>query len=367
MNYYLDDSASTRVNDHVLKAMLPWFSRDYGNPSSLHDFGLKARKKLDEVRTEIARKIGAKAHEIIFTSGVTESNNLALQGLARINNKRKIVISSIEHASINEICIYLQRQGYTIVRIPVHEDGTVQLDILEKSIDDRTLLVSISHANNVIGTVQDITAIGRLCHRKNVVFHTDASQTFNRIHLNVRDSQVTMLSGSGHKMGGPKGSGFLFIREGIRLEPLIYGGGQERGLRGGTENVPAIVGLGAALEIKINSAEIRKTRDALITLLAKEGGIINGSLVKRLDNNIHISFPGKNAEMIVARLSHQGIYISRGSACDSKKDKEDHVLRAIGLDTLLIDGSIRITLARKLSLKEINYLVKKIMKAVTSS
>jgi cysteine desulfurase len=262
MNYYLDDSASTRVNDHVLKAMLPWFSRDYGNPSSLHDFGLKARKKLDEVRTEIARKIGAKAHEIIFTSGVTESNNLALQGLARINNKRKIVISSIEHASINEICIYLQRQGYTIVRIPVHEDGTVQLDILEKSIDDRTLLVSISHANNVIGTVQDITAIGRLCHRKNVVFHTDASQTFNRIHLNVRDSQVTMLSGSGHKMGGPKGSGFLFIREGIRLEPLIYGGGQERGLRGGTENVPAIVGLGAALEIKINSAEIRKTRDA---------------------------------------------------------------------------------------------------------
>lgn len=362
---YIDDAATTQVKPAVLKAMLPFFTEDYGNPSSPYALGEMARDAVNESRKKLAKEINSKPQEIIFTSGVTEANNLALQGMARASKKKKIVVSAIEHASIIETCDFL-RKGYEIAKIPVNKEGLLNLRKLEDEIDGNTLLVSVMHANNVIGTIQDIYAIGALCRKKSVLFHTDAAQSFGKLAIDVKAMNIDLLSAGAHKIGGPKGIGFLYAREGIKIEPLIFGGGQERGMRGGTENVPAIVGFARALELqrKINKDKIRKLKDNLIIELEKIGGTINGSKLCRLYNNIHVCFSGIDADSLVAFLSERGIYVSTGSACETRRQKEDHVLKAIGLNGKKIKGSIRITLNEDINQRESEGVVREIMRAL---
>lgn len=356
---YLDAASTTPVFPSVVNAMTPYFTRDYGNPSSPHLFGENALKALTDARTNLAREIGAKPSEIIFTSGATESNNLALFGLAHNAKKKKIIISAIEHASIVKPCEYLRSWGYTVVSIPVNAEGFVDLLRLEKEIDEHTLLVSIMHANNVVGTLQDITSIGKLCLKKEALFHTDAAQSFGKLKIDVRAMNIDLLSASAHKIGGPKGIGLLYVREGLALGAAMFGGGQERGVRSGTENVPGIIGFSKALEEvkKKNWKKIAKSRDTLMDELEKLGGRITGSRVYRLANNAHVSFPGVDAEMLVTRLSHKKIYVSTGGACESHGEKEDHVLRALGLGKKEIEGSIRISLWGPLSSVDIRRVV----------
>ena len=362
---YLDDAATTKVRKEVAKEMEKYYLEDYGNPSSRHEMGERARKAVDNAREKLAREINAKPWELIFTSGVTEANNLALQGLARVSKRKKIIISAIEHAAIMETCSYLEKRGYKIIKIPVNKEGLLRLNILEREIDNGTLLVSVMHVNNVLGTMQDLKAIGEICKRKGVLFHTDASQSFGKLDINVKNMNIDLLSASSHKIGGPKGCGFLYVREGINISPLIFGGGQERGLRGGTENVPAIVGFSMALELmkKVNKEKIRKIRDKLIIELEKIGKI-NGSKTDRIYNNIHLSISGIEADTLVAFLSRHEVYVSTGSACESKREKEDHVLKAIGLNDEEIRGSIRITVNEDISEKDVSYIVNEIRRDV---
>jgi len=366
---YLDDAATTRVRNEVVIAMGDYFSREYGNPSSGHEMGEKARKAIDKARILIAKEINAKPWEIIFTSGTTESNNLVLFGLARANkNKKKIIISSIEHASIIEPCEFLREEGYEITSVPVDSGGIVDLNFLKRAIDKNTLVVSVMHVNNVIGTIQDIKEIGRICRERGVLFHTDAAQSFGKIGIDVRKMNVDLLSAGAHKIGGPKGIGFLYLREGVKITPLIFGGGQERDLRGGTENVAGIVGFAKAVEIanktRKEDERIRKIRDYFIDEIEKFGGIVNGSKICRTYNNVHFSLKGIDAQMLVTRLSAKGIYFSSGSACESKKEKEDHVLKAIGLSRDLARSSVRVTFNEKTAREDINRVVGEIKKAL---
>lgn len=363
---YLDAAATTPVSPHVLNMMKPYMVQEYGNPSSPHTMGERALAALNDARARLARAIAAKSHEIIFTSGSTESNNLALFGLAHNAKKKKIIVSSIEHASIMKPCDYLKSWGYTIVPIPTNSSGFVDLARLENEIDNNTLVVSIMHANNVIGTIQDIVSIGKICRKKKVPFHTDAAQSFGKSSLHVREMNIDLLSASAHKINGPKGIGVLYVREGIALGTVLFGGGQERGLRSGTENVAGAVGFAAAFEEtrKKKWKKVAESRDRLMNELEKIGGVINGSRIHRLENNIHVSFPGHTAEMMVARLSHKGIYVSTGSACETNGEKEDYVLEALGLNKKERDGSLRMSLLSPLSSKEIQRVVKEISSAL---
>jgi len=364
---YLDNAATTKTSKKVVKEMNKYYTEQYGNPSSQHQFGENALRAIQNAKKILSNEINAKPHEIYFTSGGTESNNLAIIGLSKANQKKKTIITSkIEHPSISEVCSYLEKKGYKIVKIPVNKEGIVNLNILEKIIRENKdiLVVSIMHVNNVIGAIQPIEKIAEMCEKYNVIFHTDAVQSFGKLKINVKYG-ISMLSASAHKINGPKGSGFLYIKDGIKISPIIYGGGQEKGLRSGTENVPGIVGFSKALEIhkKINKSDINKIRDKLILELCKHGKI-NGSLKDRIYNNIHISFPWVDSATLVSYLSKKGIYVSVGSACDSKKMREDEVLKAIGLDKKYIDGSIRISLNDDVKMNDVDYIVKTIKKGI---
>ncbi len=364
---YLDSAATTSVSKEVVSEMDKFYLENYGNPSSTHELGERAQKAVNDSREKIAKEIGAKAWEIIFTSGTTESNNLAFFGLAKkYKNKKKIIISSIEHSSIFEICDVLKREGYEIVEIPVDSRGFLNLARLESEIDDETLLVSTIHANNEIGVVQDFEKIGKMCKSKDVIFHSDCAQSFGKEKIEVNKMNLDMVSAGAHKIGGPKGVGFLYLRVGIEIEPLIFGGGQERGLRGGTENVPGIVGFSKALELakKIDKDKTIKLRNYFISSLEEIGGKINGSKDKRIYNNINVSFSGIDGESLVAFLSNKGIYVSAGSACDSKKQKESKVLRALGLNDSERKGAIRISLDESISKKDVDCAVSEIKKSV---
>ena len=337
---YLDNSSTTKVFPEVVKEMQRYYMDEYGNPSSPHQMGEDARKSIDKARKEIALELRVKAHEIIFNSGGTESNNMALNGLTK--GRRKIIISAIEHSSVRETCSKLKEIGYEIVEIGVDREGFLNINKLENEIDEKTVLVSVMHGNNEIGVLQELRKIGEICRKRRVLFHTDAVQSFGKERINVRDMSIDMLSASAHKIGGPKGIGVLYLREGIELEPLIYGGGQEKGMRGGTENVPAIMGFAKALEImkREDKEKVRKMRDRFISELEKLGGRINGSKEKRLWNNVNVSFPF-DAEIIVLKLSRRGIYCSTRSACLTKQKEESHVLKAIGLKEREMQGSLR--------------------------
>ncbi len=356
-----DASATTKVYDEVVKVMNEAMLSRYGNPSSAHALGNEAEKMLVHARENIARVLGCKSHEIYFTSGTTESNNWIFSGLAHTNSDRKkILISSIEHPSVRETANLFRNWGYQIVEIPVNSEGFVDTNFIEKNIDSKTLFVSVIHANNIFGTIQDLKKIGDICKRKRVLFHTDAAQSFGKMKILVHDWNIDLLSASAHKMGGPKGIGLLYVKEGVKFSPLIYGGGQERGLRSGTENVPAIVGFARALEISLKKdwTNVKKVRDYLIDELRILGGKLVGSTENRLCNNIFITFPGVNCEELLYKLSNKKIYVSVGSACDSKKDIEDTALKAIGLSAKNMKSSLRISLPVDVTVKDADYFVK---------
>lgn len=365
---YLDSASTSRVREEVAKEMGKYFISDFGNPSSLHSMGEGARKAIEDAREKFALEIGCKPWEIIFTSGGSESNNLALQGLARANkDKRKILISAIEHPSVREACEFLKTQGFEIVEIPVNREGLLKMDVLEKEIGGGkdVLCVSVMHVNNIIGVVQDIEKIGRICQERGILFHSDCVQSFGKLDINV-SCGVDLMSVSGHKINGPKGIGFLYVREGLGILPLIFGGGQERGLRSGTENVAGIVGFAKALELskKVDKNMIARIRDLFIHSLEKIGGRVNGSKEKRIFNNIHVSFNGIESDSLVLYLSEKGIYVSAGSACDSKKGRADSVLKAIGVKDRDANGSIRISLDENIEEGDIKRVIDEIKKTM---
>ncbi len=368
---YFDAAAANKVPQKIAKIIEKFLVQDYGNPSSIHAMGEKAREEVEDARKKIAEEINAKPQEIIFTSGATESNNLAIQGLAGKNpNKKTIILSAIEHPSVREVCNYLKSKGYRIIEIPVDSSGILKINFLEQELkinSKNILLVSVMHVSNIIGTIQDIENIGNLCAHFNIPFHTDAAQALGKISIDVKKMNISLLSASGHKIGAPKGIGFLYKKENIQITPLIFGGGQERNLRSGTENVPAIVSFAEALKLakKTNKKAIKDYRDKMITELAAAGCILNGSQENRLFNNIHMTIPNEiESDLLVRFLSQKGIYVSTGSACDSKKEKEDHVLKAIGVKEKKFGSSIRISLPQDCTEKDVNTFIKEIKSAL---
>lgn len=370
---YLDHAATTPVAPEVISAMHPFFTQHFGNASSLYEEGQYSQQALQESRRLISEFLNAKNGKIIFTSSGTESNNLAIKGLAYSHlakTKNHIIISSIEHPSIIETCEFLKKKGFEITRIKVSNTGLIRLQELESAITPKTLLVSIMHANNEIGTIQDIDSIGKLCRKKGTIFHTDAVQSFGKIPIDVEKMDIGLLSASAHKIYGPKGVGLMFIRNGIDIEPVLHGGGHEFTIRSSTENIPGIIGLAKAVELCRNdlntdNKKLIRLRDMLTGgLLQIKGTRLNGHLIQRLPNNVNISFAKVEGESMVMQLDARGISISTGSACSTKNLEPSHVLLAIGLDHVTAHGSLRFTLGRSTTEKEIQYVINSVKEVV---
>ncbi len=358
---YFDNSATTRPDPKVLEAMRPYLDQWYGNASSLHVFGRESFNALEEARRRTSKAIGAQVREIIFTSGGTESDNLAIQGTAFANLAKgnHIITSVIEHHAVLKTCQYLERQGFRVTYLPVNPEGEVEPESLKSAMTKETILVSIMAANNEIGTIQDVRELGGIAHEGGALFHTDAVQSIGKVPLDVERDNIDLLAISAHKFHGPKGVGALYVRKGISLRPLVYGGGQERGLRSSTENVPGIVGLGKAIEIcmaEMDDSVNRMTsiRDRLIqgTLSSVEGCYLNGHKVRRLCNNAHFRFDYVEGEALVLSLDIKGIAASTGSACSSRDSETSHVLKAIGVRNEHARGSLRLSLSRMNSMEE---------------
>lgn len=360
---YLDNASTTKVYPEVLKKISKFMIDDYGNASSQHSFGRDARRVIEKARKNIAEFVECDVSEIFFTSGGTESNNLAIRGLAKANpDKKHIVTSVIEHPSVLETCRDLEKIGYEVDYVSVGSDGIVDVDDLKNKIRKDTLVVSVMHVNNEIGTIQPVEVIGNICRRKKVYFHCDWVQGFGKVDLDLKN--VDLASVSGHKIGAPKGVGFLYVKKDVKIMPILTGGGQENNLRSGTENVPGIIGLSAALDVKINKEKIKKSRDKIVGELLKIGGVqINGSMENRVYNNINVSFYGIEGESLMLMLDKDGVAVSTGSACASKKLEESFVLKAIGVDSMYIHGSLRLTLSEDVFGKE-DFVVEKIKKNV---
>ncbi len=369
---YLDYAATTPVDPRVLVAMKPYFSKEFGNASSLYSMGQQARLAMENSRKKIAKIINAEPDEIVFTSGGTESDNLALVGVALANKEKgnHIITNKIEHKAIMETCEFLEKQGFEITYLNVDKYGVVDLNQLKKSIRKETILVSIMHANNEIGTLEPIEEIGKICREKGVYFHTDAVQSFCKIPIDVKNMKIDMLSASSHKIYGPKGVGLLYVRKGIKIEPLLHGGGHESGRRSGTENVAGIVGFAKACEIasKEMEKEVRrlgKMRDRLVDGILKiPSSYLNGHPEKRLPGNTNFRFDFIEGEALILRLDMLGIEASTGSACSSRDLKASHVLTSIGLNPKQAHGSLRITMGRYTREKDINYVLKNVPKVV---
>jgi len=370
---YFDYAATTPVDPRVLKAASPYLNEKFGNTMSLHTFGQEAKLALEKSREAVADLMGAKAEEIVFTGSATESNNLALKGTAFANRKKgnHIIISKIEHPCVMESADWLETQGFKVTRMPVDRYGLVSPKELEKAIKKETILVSIIHASNEIGTVQPVLEIGRICRRKGVCFHTDCAQSLGKIAVDVNRMNIDLLTASSHKMYGPKGAACLFVRKGVRIEPLLHGGGQEGGLRSSTVNLPAVVGFAEACrickkEMKSESKRQVKLRDKLVKGVLKkiEGSHLNGHPKKRLPNNANFWFESVEGESIVIQLDLQGVAASTGSACSSVKLEPSHVLLAIGLKHEQAHGSLRVSLGRRTKESEIDYLLKVLPNAI---
>jgi cysteine desulfurase len=363
---YVDNAATTQVDDEVIDAMLPYMKSKYGNASSLHLFGREAYQGLERSRQQVADLLNASPKEIIFTSGGTESDNMAIKGIAyKLKERGKhIITSSIEHPAVIETCKALASQGFEITYLPVDQYGILNLEDLKKSIKKETILISIMHANNEIGTIEPIQEISEIAHENEIIFHTDAVQTAGKIPLDMKKISVDLLSISAHKIYGPKGVGALFKREGVTLEPLIHGGGHEQGLRSGTENVAGTVGLGKAVELAKSrmSNDAKKMsimRDNLIEKVTTEieESYLNGHPKLRLPNNAHFRFSGIEGESLLLSLDDKGIAVSTGSACSSKKLLPSHVLMALGLNEVQAHGSLRISLGRNNEEKDMDYII----------
>ncbi len=369
----MDHSATTPVAAEVLEAMLPYFSDKFGNASSLHGFGLEAKEALEASREKVAKLLGAKPEEVIFTSGGTESDNLALKGIAYRNREKgkHIIATSIEHPAVLEVCRKLQTEGFEVTYMPVTSEGLVDPSALEGAIRKDTILISVMHANNEIGTIQPLEEIGKIAAEKDIYLHTDAVQTAGKIPTNVESLGVDLLSLSAHKLYGPKGVGVLYIRKGTRLESIVQGGGHERGLRSGTENISGIVGLGRAAELaeETMSAEavrLARLRDRLgkIVLDKVKEAWINGSMSKRLPSNLNFGFKYVEGESLLLFLDSKGIAVSTGSACSSHKLEPSHVLRALGLSPEECHGSLRITMGASNTEEDVEYVGQSIIEAV---
>ena len=370
---YMDHSATSPVDPEVFEAMKPYFTNSFGNASTLYSLGREAKNAMESARQEVASIIGAEPKEIIFTSGGTESDNIALLGTARkLKNKGKhIITSDIEHPAVDETCKYLEKNGYTVTYLPVYEEGIVRVKDLEDAITDETILITIMHANNEIGTIQPIAEIGKIANERGIYFHTDAVQTVGKIPVNVKEMNVDMLSLSSHKLYGPKGIGALYIKKGVRIEPIMYGGGHERGFRPGTENVPGIVGLGKACSIasqnlEDNARKLTTLRDKLIDTVLDENkdSYLNGHRTKRLPNNANFRFDAIEGESLILHLDSKGIAASTGSACSSTKLEASHVLLAIGLEKEEAHGSLRISLGTENTEENIEYAITAIREVV---
>ena len=364
---YLDNAATTYLAEEVKKELNDKMNL-FGNPSSRHSLGKEARIEIENARDKIANFIGAKSEEIIFTSGATESNNFAIKGLALANPKKKhIILSVIEHPSILETCSVMKKQGYKIDIISVDKEGIVNVDEIKKKIGKNTLLVSVMHANNEIGTIQPIEEIAKICKAKKVLFHVDAVQSFAKIPINVNSIGVDLLSVSGHKINAMKGIGFLYVRKGVKIIPLINGGGQEDNFRSGTENVLGIISLAKAIDLKRYEFEVRNSRDRIIKEILKiPGARLDGSQSNRLYNNACFSFYGIEGESLQMLLDEEGVLISTGSACSSNKLAGSHVLRAIGVNKFYLNGSIRVSLdsLKVLTKEEESFVIQKIKENV---
>jgi len=359
---YLDHAATTPTRHEVVEAMLPYYSDTYGNPSSLHSEGRAAREAVEEARWQVASLIRCEPQEIVFTSGGTEADNLAIKGIARANRDRgnHIITTTIEHHAVIEACQSLVDEGYEVDHVPVDACGVVDPGDIEAAITDRTILVSVMHANNEIGTIEPIEEIAALARRRGICFHTDAVQSAGRVPINVGESGVDLLAMSAHKMYGPKGIGALFIRRGTKILPLLHGGAQELGLRSSTENVPGIVGFGRAAalareEMAAESARQASLRDRLIRGLLEqiEGIRLNGHPSNRLPNNVNIGVDSAEGQSMAVMLDAEGIAVSTGSACNSGVASVSHVLQAIGLPMDMARGSLRFTLGRSNSEEDV--------------
>ncbi len=360
----MDHSATTPADPAVVEAMHPYFTEKFGNPSSLYTIGREARRAIEESRQKVADLIGAKKEEIIFTGSGTESDNLAIKGLAFRNRKKgdHIITSSIEHHAVLHTCKYLETQGFKVTYLPVNKDGLVNPEDVEKAVTPKTLLITIMHANNEIGTIQPVEDIGRIAKEKNIPFHTDAVQTAGKIPINVDALGVNMLSMSAHKLYGPKGVGALYMRKGTYVEPLLHGGGHERNIRSSTENVPGIVGFGKAAglarERLPEAAKIAQLRDRLIKgILEIKDSYLNGHATKRLPDNVNVRFSYIEGESMVLNLDMKGVAASTGSACSSTSLEPSHVLLAIGLKPEEAHGSLRLTLGRGNTQEDADYVV----------
>jgi len=366
---YLDHAATTPIDPRVLSAVHDLVLEGFGNPSSLHSFGRDAKLALESARENIAKRIGADASEIIFTSGGSESDNLAIKGAAflarRDHGKDHIITSAIEHDAVLRTCKFLEREGFKLTVVPVsRSEGIVNPEDIENAITEKTALVTIMHANNEIGTIQPIKEISEITRKHGIPFHTDAVQTVGNVNVDVNELGVDLLSASSHKFYGPKGVGFVYKRDGVKLIPQIHGGGQERNLRGGTENVTGIVGMSAALEISSagiyeNAKRIEAMRDALIDgILGRVGNSwLNGSRTIRLPGNANFGFGGIEGEATVLRLDMAGIAASTGSACSSTSLKPSHVLIALGLSPVQAHGSLRLSLGRGNTMEEVDITI----------
>ncbi|MGO8716018.1 MAG: cysteine desulfurase NifS [Smithella sp.] len=364
--YYLDNAATTPTDPRVLQAMLPCFTEVYGNPSSLHAFGQTAKHLVEEARKTVASFIEASPEEIIFTSGGTEGNNTVVEGIAHARREKgnHVITSKIEHHSILEPCHFLEKGGFEVTLIPVNEYGLVDPDDVRKAITEKTILISIMHANNEIGTIQPLTEIGKIARENGIYFHTDSVQTFGHFPISVNALQIDLLSASAHKLYGPKGIGILYVRKGTRIEPILRGGDQEKRRRASTLNVPGIVGLGKAVELAkeevVNEIEkLTVLRNMLIDgILTKiEHSRLNGHPSQRLPNNVNISFSYVDGESMLLKLDMEGIACSTGSACTSSTLEPSHVLSAIGLPLELAHGSLRFSLGRQTTEDNIRYVL----------
>jgi cysteine desulfurase len=374
MKVYMDYAATTPLDPRVLTVMKPYFSKIFGNTMSLHSAGREAKKALEDSREAVAKFISAKPEEIISTGSATESDNFAVKGIAFANRERgkHIITSSVEHHAVLESCQWLQRQGFEVTYLPVDKCGLVDVEKLESSIRNDTILVSIMHANNEIGTIEPIEEIGKICKERGVYFHTDAVQSVGKIPVDVEKMNIDLLSASAHKFYGPKGVGLLYVRKGVKIEPLLHGGGHECGLRSSTVNVPGIVGMAEALKLRkkemaSEAKKLTKLRDLLIRNVLKiDNSHLNGHLINRLPNNANFWFAFIEGEALITQLDMYGIQASTGSACSSTSLEPSHVLLAIGLKHQEAHGSLRLSLGKWSKKTEVDYVSKTLPKVVNT-
>ena len=373
-NIYFDNAATTKLDDEVLKEMLPYLKDNYGNPSSIYKLGREARKAIEDSREKIAKVLNCKANEIYFTAGGSESDNTAIKGTAKANKKRgnHIITSKIEHPAVLETCKQLEKEGFEITYISVDEKGIVDLEELKKSIKPTTILITIMFANNEIGTIQPIEEIGKIAKGNNIYFHTDSVQAVGSIKIDVQKLNIDSLSLSGHKFYGPKGVGALYVKTGVPFEKFISGGHQERNKRAGTENVAGIVGIGKAIELAYENLDeynkkIKELRDYYVKQVEEKIPYIkiNGDMEKRLPGNSNISFRFIEGEGLLLNLDLKGICASSGSACTSGSLDPSHVLLAIGLPHEIAHGSLRVSIGKYNTKEEIDYLIENLMEIVT--